>query len=137
MKVEVSNAIRVDERIYEFWLEFINPFYRLTNREIELGGCMLRYFMKFLEKTDDEKIANQLLFSTRTRNAIREELGLNKNYFDVLLNKLRVHNFIATDKETGVTVINKRVIPKITKKDKNISLLIYFDLNGQKKNTAN
>ena len=67
---------------------------------------------------------NYILFSSEYRKAIKDEIGVSDNYFDVLLNKLRAHNIIKIVDEKNI--LNKQVIPKFTK-DKSIALLIYFE----------
>lgn len=119
---------------YEKWLMFINPFFQLTNKEVVLGGCLLKYYFEIAKDVTDVRKINQLLFSTEYREKIKAELNLRGGYFDVLLNKLRNHGIIDEDNQ-----LTLKIIPNFIKGTKTIGLLIYFmddDGTAKKKRTA-
>lgn len=118
---------------YEKWLMFINPFFQLTNKEVVLGGTLLKYYFEIAKDVTDVRKINQLLFSTEYREKIKAELNLRGGYFDVLLNKLRNHGIIDKDNR-----LNLKIIPNFIKGTKTIGLLIYFmdDDGTKKKRTA-
>lgn len=119
--MEFSNVIMVDQKIIKMWLMFNNPLYNLTAKEIDLMSCLIRHFLDIKSKTEDDVLANQLLFSTDKRKEIKKELHIKDNYFDVLMNKLRNHGAINNNQ------LNKKIVPKFCKKNsKDISLLVYF-----------
>lgn len=120
--MEFSTVIAVEENHIKMWLMYNNPLYNMTGKEIELMTILLRNFLAIKEKTEDDVLANQLLFSTDKRKEIKKEMMIKDNYFDVLMNKLRSHGAIVNNQ------IDKHLVPKFikNKKSKDISLLIYF-----------
>ena len=121
---EISSVIIIPTTKFEYWFRSINMIFNLTDKEIMVAAALVRYYFKIAQQCDDELMRNYILFSSEYRKAIKDEIGVSDNYFDVLLNKLRAHNIIKIVDEKNI--LNKQVIPKFTK-DKSIALLIYFE----------
>ena len=126
--MKFNNVIECSKNHIRNWLEFVNPMFRLSNKEIDLLSILITKFQEITNSTKcDDKKANALLFSTNYRKKIKSEMGIKDNYFDVLLNKLKKHNAIKEEGEydNRRLYINKQIIPK-TDKNGNLSLLVIF-----------
>lgn len=126
--MKFNNVIECTKNKLRYWLEFINPIFNLSNKEIELLSILIRYYQEVLGSSKcDEKTANTLLFSTEYRKKIKKDMAIKDNYFDVLLNKLKKHKAVLEEGEydNRRIFLNKQVLPKADKNG-NLSLLVIF-----------
>lgn len=122
-----SNVIECSGDRLKLWLQFINPAFHLSKKEILLLGHLITSFIEISKSQPDEWIANKLLFSTESRKAIKEKMKIKNNYFDVLLNRLKKQKVVLESGEydNRKMRLNKKVIPK-SDADGNINLLVLF-----------
>lgn len=122
-----SNVIECSGDRLKLWLQFINPAFHLSKKELSLLGNLITSFIEISKSQPDEWIANKLLFSTESRKAIKEKMKIKNNYFDVLLNRLKKQKVVLESGEYDNRKIrlNKKVIPKADS-DGNINLLVLF-----------
>ena len=127
--MKFNNVIEVTKKDkFRYWLEFINPIFGLSNKEITVLAYLLKHYFE-IRKKFDEKSANTLLFSTEYRKIVKKDIGIsNDNYFDVLLNKLKKHKavLVSGDYDNRKTELNQKIIPKIDNKGM-LNLLILFN----------
>ena len=65
--------IHTDKKsIFRYWLEFLKPYHKLRSKEIEALSLMLYYRYELSREIPKEEIVDMILFSTETRNKIRE-----------------------------------------------------------------
>ena len=96
--------------IFRFWLEFLRPYHKLRTKEIEALALMLYYRYELTREIKDIEMVDMVLFSTQTRNKIREDLGgMGQKVFNNLLTSLRKKKVITKDNK-----INPVLIPNMT-----------------------
>lgn len=124
-----NSTIRVPyEKLMDFfvlWLKFLKPFHSLSDRELEVAACMLKYRYILGNVIQDVNILNNVLFSKENKDKMLEELNLTNQYYQVILGKLRKCKFIVDGK------INNKFIPKYNENEP-FTLLLMFDKIKQK-----
>lgn len=124
-----NSTIRVPyEKLMDFfvlWLKFLKPFHSLSDRELEVAACMLKYRYILGNVIQDVNILNNVLFSKENKDKMLEELNLTNQYYQVILGKLRKCKFIVDGK------INNKFIPKYNENE-SFTLLLMFDKIKQK-----
>lgn len=102
--------IHTDKKsIFRYWLEFLKPYHKLRTKEIEALSLMLYYRYELSREIKDIDMVDMILFSTQTRNKIREDLGgMGQKIFNNLLTSLRKKNIISKDNK-----INHVLIPNM------------------------
>ncbi len=108
--------------IFRYWLEFLRPYHKLRNKEIEALSLMLYYRYELSREVSNEEIVDTMLFSTSTRNKIRIELGsIGTKGFNNLLTSLRKKGVLSKDNK-----ITKVLIPKMT--ENGFQLIFDFEI---------
>tara|TARA_R110000744_G_scaffold317439_1_gene424053 strand:+ start:23 stop:409 length:387 start_codon:yes stop_codon:yes gene_type:complete len=103
--------IHTDKKsIFRYWLEFLRPYHKLRTKEIEALSLLLYYRYELSRSIPDLEMVNVVLFSTQTRNKIREDLGgMKQKNFNNLLTSLRNKDIIKPGNK-----INHVLIPNMT-----------------------
>lgn len=103
--------IHTDKKsIFRYWLEFLKPYHKLRQKEIEALGLMLYYRYELSREIKDIEMVDMILFSTQTRTKIREDLGgMGQKVFNNLLTSLRKKKIITKDNK-----INHVLIPNMS-----------------------
>lgn len=128
MKGKPNNIIRIPtsaEKFFKYWILFTRPFHNLTEKEMDVTACILKYRYNLSKVIMDEDILDMMLFGEDTRNKIRAECNVSSAFFQVILGKLRKVGIIKEGK------INPRFIPNF-KEAEDFKLLIYFDIDEVK-----
>ena len=129
MEVTVNNVIRIPtslKKFFRFWFEFLKPFHKLTDREIDVITAFT-YERHLLSKViSDSDILDKVVMSEDIKDKVREELELSLAYFQVIMGKLRKNKVIIDNK------INPRFIPNITDDKVLVQILGYriFKINS-------
>jgi len=115
--------IHTDKKsIFRFWLEFLKPYHKLRAKEIEALSLMLYYRYELSREIKDPDMVNMVLFSTQTRNKIREDLGgMGQKVFNNLLTSLRKKSIISKDNN-----INHVLIPSMS--EDGFKLIFHFEV---------
>lgn len=125
MEVTVNNVIRIPtslKKFFRFWFEFLKPFHKLTDREIDVITAFT-YERHLLNKViSDSDILDKVVMSEDVKDKVREELELSLAYFQVIMGKLRKNKVIIDNK------INPRFIPNITDDNGPFKLMLLFDI---------
>lgn len=125
MEVTVNNVIRIPtslKKFFRFWFEFLKPFHKLTDREIDVITAFT-YERHLLSKViSDSDILDKVVMSEDIKDKVREELELSLAYFQVIMGKLRKNKVIIDNK------INPRFIPNITDDNGPFKLMLLFDI---------
>tara|TARA_R110000796_G_scaffold181330_1_gene297850 strand:- start:16674 stop:16982 length:309 start_codon:yes stop_codon:yes gene_type:complete len=88
----------------------LKPYHKLRAKEIEALSLMLYYRYELSREIKDPDMVDLILFSTQTRNKIREDLGgMGQKVFNNLLTSLRKKKIISKDNK-----INHVLIPNMT-----------------------
>lgn len=121
----VNNVIRIPtslKKFFRFWFEFLKPFHKLTDREIDVITAFT-YERHLLSKViSDSDILDKVVMSEDIKDKVREELELSLAYFQVIMGKLRKNKVIIDNK------INPRFIPNITDDNGPFKLMLLFDI---------
>lgn len=125
MKGKVNNIVRIPTslsgKFFRYWLEFLTPFHHLTNKEMDVMTCFLKYRQELKDKISDPDILDKVLMGEDTKRKIREECDMKVSNFQVVLGKLRRRKVIIGNK------INPKFIPNINSDAEGFQLLLLFD----------
>jgi len=115
--------IHTDKKsIFRYWLEFLRPYHKLRTKEIEALSLLLYYRYELSRSISDNNMVDVVLFSTQTRNKIREDLGgMTQKVFNNLLTSLRKKDIIKEENK-----INHVLIPNMT--ENGFKLIFDFDV---------
>jgi len=103
--------IHTDKRsIFRLWLEFLKPYHKLRNKEIEALSLMLYYRYELSRDIPNVEMVDMILFSTETRSKIRSELSnMSQKVFNNLLTSLRKKGVLTKENK-----IHHNLIPNMT-----------------------
>jgi hypothetical protein len=103
--------IHTDKKsIFRFWLEFLKPYHKLRNKEVEALSLMLYYRYELSREIPNTEMVDMILFSTETRSKIRAELSnMSQKVFNNLLTSLRKKGVLTKDNK-----IHHNLIPNMT-----------------------
>jgi hypothetical protein len=103
--------IHTDKKsIFRYWLEFLKPYHKLRQKEIEALSLLLYYRYELSREIKDVEMVEMILFSTQTRTKIRADLNnMGQKVFNNLLTSLRKKKIITKDNK-----INHILIPQMT-----------------------
>lgn len=92
-------TLRVDEKLFfQRWLEFLKPYHKLRQKEIELLALFLYKRHKLQKVIRDEKILNKMLFDTESRKEIRDELNYSSSQvLNNMISSLRSKKVLEAD----------------------------------------
>lgn len=118
----ISIPASIDGKFFRYWLEFLRPFHKLTDREIDILAAFLKERYALSKMVNDHNLLNKLTMSEDTKRKVREECGITQSHFQVSMTKFKKNKII----ENGI--INPKFIPRIEDGSKNFQLLLSFDL---------
>jgi len=115
--------IHTDKKsIFNYWLEFLKPYHKLRQKEIEALALMLYYRYELSREVNSIDLVERLLFSTETRSKIREDLNnMSQKVFNNLLTSLRKKKVL-----TKTNKINPILIPNMT--EDGFNLIFSFEV---------
>lgn len=123
---KINNVITIptsiEGKFFRYWLEFLRPFHRLTDREIDVTASFLKQRYELSKVVSDPEVLDRLTMSEDTKRNVREDCQISQAHFQVIMTKLKKNKVIDNGK------INPKFIPKIDSDAKNFQLLILFDL---------
>lgn len=123
---KINNVITVptsiEGKFFRYWLEFLKPFHRLTDREIDVTASFLKERYELSKVVSDPIVLDRLTMSEDTKRKVRQDCQISQAHFQVIMTKLKKNKVIENGK------INPKFIPKIDGDDNNFQLLILFDL---------
>ena len=122
-----NNIIKIpcnSENIIKFWLNFMNPFFKLCPSELATVNFLIKKRFELLEKINDINIVNNILMSADIRKEIKNTLNYSIPFISTTFKSLRNKQVIING------VLNPKVIPNITKLDK-FNLMIIFDFKEE------
>ena len=110
------------DSFFRKWIEFLEPFHKLTSREMDVATAFVKQRYKLSKVVQDPDILDKVLMSEDTKRTIREECNITLPHFQVIMGKLRKNQIIVNGK------INPRFIPNIDEESGSFKLLLYFNL---------
>jgi hypothetical protein len=123
---KINNVVRIptslDSKFFKYWLEFLRPFHHLTDREIDVIACFIKHRYLLGKVINDSKILDKIIMNKDTKKQIREECGITRPHFQIIMGKLREKNVIINN------TINPKFIPNIESDSGTFKLMLLFDL---------
>jgi hypothetical protein len=102
----------------------LKPYHKLRPKEIEALSLILYYEHELSINVSSPELVNQLLFSSETRNLIKDELGgMPGVVFNNLLSSLRKKGIMSKD-----NIINEALRPPLGTHEDNFKLIFNFDI---------
>ena len=121
-----NNVIRIptslEGKFFRYWFEFLKPFHKLTDREIDVIACFVKHRYELSKVIKDIDILEKVTMSEDTKRKVREECNITLPHFQVIMGKLRKNKVITDGK------INPRFIPNIIEEDNTFQLMLLFEL---------
>lgn len=125
--VKANNVVRIqtslDGKFFRYWFEFLRPFHKLTDREIDVIACFAKQRYELSKVIKDAEILDSVTMSDDTKKKVRKECNISLTHFQVMMCKFRKNNVIVDNK------INPKFIPNIIENNGYFQLLLLFDLN--------
>ncbi len=120
--MNIKRILTDKKSIFRYWLEFLKPYHKLRSKEIEALALILYYRYELSREIPNPEMVNLVLFSTETRNKIREDLGgMGQKVFNNLLTSLRKKKVLSKDNK-----INPVLIPNMT--EEGFKLVFNFEV---------
>ena len=121
----VDNVVRIpcklDYSFFKMWFMFLQPFHRLTEREMEVATPFVKQRYELSKVVSDNNILDRLVMSEDTKRKVREECNITLPHFQVIMGKLRKSNIIVDGK------LNPRYIPRVIEENGSFKLMLLFD----------
>jgi hypothetical protein len=121
-----NNIIRIPTSLsvnfFKLWLMFLEPFHKLTKREIDVAASFVKQRYELSKVIKDSEILDRVTMSEDTKKKVREECNITLPHFQVIMGKLRKNKVIIEGK------INPRFIPNIDEETGTFQLLLLFEL---------
>lgn len=121
-----NNIIRIPTSLsvnfFKLWLMFLEPFHKLTKREIDVAASFVKQRYELSKVIKDSEILDRVTMSEDTKKKVREECNITLPHFQVILGKLRKNKVIVDGK------INPKFIPNINANNDAFQLLLLFEL---------
>jgi hypothetical protein len=122
-------SIQTDSRtVFMYWLEFLKPYHKLANKEVEALSILLYYRWELSKEVSNIALVDKLLFSSEVRLKVREDLGgMKSGVFNNLLTTLRKKGVLSKDNK-----IIPALIPNIRPESTGFKLIFDFEINDKK-----
>ena len=121
----VDNVVRIpcklDYSFFKMWFMFLQPFHRLTEREMEVATSFVKQRYELSKVVSDNNILDRLVMSEDTKKKVREECNITLPHFQVIMGNLRKSNIIVDGK------LNPRYIPRVIEENGSFKLMLLFD----------
>lgn len=126
MMKKPNNIVRIpcslDKSFFRLWFKFLEPFHKLTDREIDVITSFVKQRYGLSKVIKDNEILDKVTMSEDTKKIVREECNITLPHFQVIMGKLRKNKVIVDGK------INPRFIPNIDEETGAFQLLLFFEL---------
>lgn len=126
MMEKPDNIVRIpcslDMSFFRLWFKFLEPFHKLTDREIDVITSFVKQRYELSKVIKDNEILDKVTMSEDTKKKVREECNITLPHFQVIMGKLRKNKVIIDGK------INPRFIPNIDEETGIFQLLLLFEL---------
>lgn len=118
--VEIKTELGTE--FFRWWCVFLRPLINLTNREIDVISCFLKWRFELSKSISDQAILDTMVMSDDIKKRVMEECGITQEHFYVVMSNLKKHNVIVKGK------INPRLIPNMKVDGENgyFQLLVLF-----------
>ena len=77
MNKNINNVIRVptslNGKFFRYWFEFLQPFHKLTNREIDVIASLVKQRYELSKVIKDNALLDKIAMSEDIKKKVREE----------------------------------------------------------------
>lgn len=120
-----NNIVKVPAGIetgfFKWWCVFLRPFVPLTNREMDVVSCLLKYRYELSAQIPDPAILDEILMNETTKKKVLKECNITLQHYYVVMSNLRKNKVVINNR------LNPRLIPNIRKDDNGVfQLLVLF-----------
>lgn len=126
MMKKANNIVRIstllDGKFFRYWFEFLRPFHKLTDREIDVISAFSKHRYELSKVIKDKDILDKVTMSEDIKKKVREECNITLPHFQVIMGKLRKSKVIIDGK------INQKFIPNIDEESEYFQLMLLFEL---------
>ena len=126
MTKKANNIVRIstllDGKFFRYWFEFLRPFHKLTDREIDVISAFSKHRYELSKVIKDKDILDKVTMSEDIKKKVREECNITLPHFQVIMGKLRKSKVIIDGK------INQKFIPNIDEESGYFQLMLLFEL---------
>lgn len=123
---KANNIVRIstllDGKFFRYWFEFLRPFHKLTDREIDVISAFSKHRYELSKVIKDNDILDKVTMSEDIKKKVREECNITLPHFQVIMGKLRKSKVIIDGK------INQKFIPNIDEESGYFQLMLLFEL---------
>lgn len=110
------------DTFFKKWFEFLEPYHRLTTREMDVATAFVKQRYSLSKVITDEKLLDEIVMNEDTKRKIREECNLSLTHFQVIMTKLKRSQVIKDNK------LNPKFIPNFSEEDGSYKLLLFFKM---------
>lgn len=123
LNVNIKNIDVDRKKFFIYWLQFLKPYHKLRDKEIELLSLLLEKRYILSQKVFDPVLVDDLLLSTQNRKEIVDEMGYTSmQVLNNSLSGLRKKNVLI-----GNSII-KGLVPNLQKDAKTFELRFNFNI---------
>ena len=127
MMKKPNNIVRIpcslDKSFFRLWFKFLEPFHKLTDREIDVITSFVKQRYELSKVIKDNEILDKVTMSEDTKKKVREECDISLPHFQVIMGKLRKNKVIIDGK------INPRYIPSVDEGNGSFKMMLLFDFS--------
>jgi hypothetical protein len=123
------------QEFFKDYLNAVNGMLVLSTKDIVVLAPLLEQYNNIREKTTNNEIINELLFSSNYRSLASNSIGISTMNFNNYIASLKKKGVI-NDKGNGFMEINETILPVIVDKNSN-SFLFTIEFNIQKEIKTN
>lgn len=100
----------------------MQPFLKLRDQELKVLATLLYYRHGIQDQVKNKAIVDELLFNTKTRKKIKDELEIESYSFNNILSSLRKRKLILNN------TLNSKIIPNIDTGFENFKLVYNVEI---------
>lgn len=109
---------------FSYWVEFMRPFHKLTDREGEVFSLFLEERYNLSKVIHDEDILDNVLMSEETKKKIRERGEVGVQHIYAIMKSFEKNKVIVNGR------INRRFVPRVPSEKGNYKLMFLFEFKG-------
>lgn len=118
----ITISTSVKSKFFKYWLEFLRPFHKLTDRETDVMASFLKQRYELSKVIKDQEVLDKYTMNEETKRKVKEECSVTQSHFQVIMTKLKKSKMIENGK------INPKFIPRVEENANTFQLLLSFDL---------
>lgn len=122
-----NNIVRIPcsfDSFFRYWFLFLQPFHKLTNREIDVITAFVKHRYNLSKVIKDNDILDKVVMSEDTKKKVREECNMTLPHFQVVMGNLKKNKVILNGK------INPKFIPNLSENAEYFQLMLLFDIKN-------